>query len=107
MCKELEGGVLESGSSVISRLHALSGRVTSRLKGVLFLDVKKTLGVVSTHYLLDMARLREEGYVIPPELAEDEEFDAAAEETAKTFSEFFHGDLFPDADNAKKDVGEA
>lgn len=110
VCQEFEGEGTQSGSSVISRLRAWSGCVTSRLKGALLLGVKKALGVVSTHYVLDMERLKDEGYVVAPDLSEEEvagaidQAAAASEETAKALSEFFSDDLFPDTDDA---AGEA
>lgn len=48
-CREVEGLESQSGSSTV-RLRALGSHVTSRLKDTLMLGVRKTLGVVTTHY---------------------------------------------------------
>ena len=73
-CQELEGEGGPSGSSVASRLRSLGGRVTEHLKGALRLGVQKALGVVSTHYLIDLEQLAT-GYVIP-DGNDDAKFDA-------------------------------
>ena len=53
-CQELKGEGGSSGSSLASRLRSLGGRVTERLKGALRLGVQKALGVVSTHYIINL-----------------------------------------------------
>ena len=45
---EVEG--VESGSSLGSRLIALSGQVRERLRGALHTGVKRALAVISSHY---------------------------------------------------------
>ena len=53
-CQELKGEGGSSGSSLASRLSSLGGRVTERLKGALRLSVQKALGIVSTHYIINL-----------------------------------------------------
>ena len=59
---EDEGG--QSGSSLVSRLRSLGGRVTEQVKGALRLGVQKALGVVSMHYIINFEHLAT-GYIIP------------------------------------------
>ena len=68
-CKALEVGWVESGSSLGSRLIALSGRVHELLQGALHMGVKHALAVVSSHYAgIDLEAVSN-GYV----MAEDDE----------------------------------
>ena len=69
-CQELEGEGRPSGSSLASRLRSLGGRVAERLKGALRLGVQKALGVVSTHYVLDLEQVAT-GYIIMPGVDRD------------------------------------
>ena len=91
-----------------SRLSSLGGRVTKRLKGALCLGVQKALGVVLTHYIVDLKQVAT-GYVIAPGADEDatvagiEQADVAAESAASTLAALFEGDLLPDA---KDDIAE-
>lgn len=100
---------MQSGSSVISRLWALSVLVASRLKHALLLSVQKTLGVVSTHYQVNLGEVAA-GYVIAKDLSDDktlavvEQADAATANAAKAPSTFFQGDLFLDGDEDEGDV---
>ena len=71
VCQELEGEGGSSGSSVASRLRSLSGRVTERLKDAFRLGVQKTLGVASTHYVMDLERVAT-GYVVAPGVEGDD-----------------------------------
>ena len=57
-----------SGSSVISCLRALGGRITEHAKSTFRLGVLRALVVASTHYIMDLQRVSS-GYVVP-------EFDA-------------------------------
>ena len=63
VCQELEGEGAVSGSSVISRLRALGGRVAEHAKSTFRLGVLWALAVASTHYLMDLQRVSS-GYVI-------------------------------------------
>jgi hypothetical protein len=49
-CQEVEEGEAQAGSSMASRLRALSGHVTRRMRRALHLGVQKALGVVASHY---------------------------------------------------------
>ena len=76
-CEALEVGGVESGSSLGSRLIALSGRVHERLWGALHTGIKRALAVVSSHYAdIDLEAIND-GYVV----AEDDE--KAEEEVMK------------------------
>ena len=54
VCQELEGEGAISGSSVISRLRALGGRIAEHAKSTFRLGVLRALAVASTHYLMDL-----------------------------------------------------
>ena len=43
-----------SGSSVISRLRALGGRIAKHAKSTFRLGVLRALTVASTHYIMDL-----------------------------------------------------
>ena len=62
--QELEGEGAVSGSSVISRLRALGGRITEHAKNTFRLGVLRALAVASTHYIMDLQRVSS-GYVVP------------------------------------------
>ena len=64
VCQELEGEGVVSGSSVISRLRALGGRIAEHAKSTFRLGVLRALAVASTHYIMDPQRVSS-GYVIP------------------------------------------
>lgn len=100
VCQELEGGVSQSGSSTASRLRALGSRLTKRVKDVLFAGVQRTLGVLSTHYVVDLPEVAG-GYVIAEDATDEEalaiieQADAAAEDAARSLCAVFERDLFP------------
>ncbi|WP_225990437.1 hypothetical protein, partial [Flavobacterium sp. SaA2.13] len=83
-----------SGSPVASRLRALGGCVTERLKGALLLGVQKTLGVISTHFVVDL-EVVSGGYVVADDLDDDaalavvESADAATSAPAATLAGIF------------------
>lgn len=54
LCQELDGEDVLSDSSTVRCLRTLSGRMASCLKDALFAGAKKTLGVVSTHYIMNL-----------------------------------------------------
>ena len=75
--------------------------MTERLKGALRLGVQKALGVVSTHYIIDLDLLAT-GYIVPDgdddaKIDAMEQADAGAEGAATTLAGLFEGDLLPDA----------
>ena len=72
VCQELEGEGAVSGSSVISRLRALGGRIAKHAKSTFRLGVLRALAVASMHYIMDLQRVS--GYVVP----NDADADAAS-----------------------------
>nr|CAB3504910.1 unnamed protein product [Digitaria exilis] len=102
-CNEIAGPGLQSGSTLVSRVRALGGHFTSRVKEALLLGVRKALGVVTTHYQADLLKLAA-GYVIADNLNDEEaveamdEADAAADGTARVLAGYFEGALFPGED---------
>ena len=99
-----QGHVGSSGSSAASRLRSLSGRVAERLKDAFRLGVQRALGVVSTHYVVDLEWVVT-GYVVPPSVEGDDavaamgQADAAVEGAASALSVLQEGDLLPDAED--------
>ena len=85
-----------------SRLQSLGSQVAERLKSAFRLGVQRTLGVVSTHYVMDLERVAT-GYVIAPGVEGDdavvamEQADAAVEGAASALSVLLKGDLLSDA----------
>ena len=77
VCEALEVEGVQLGSSLRSRLTALSGQVRERLRGALHTGVKRALAVVSSHYASVNLEAISDGYV----LAEDDE--EANEEVTK------------------------
>ena len=76
-----------SGSSVISRLRALGGRIAEHAKSTFLLGVLRALAVASTHYIMDLQRVSS-GYVVPSDASPDtasaimDDADATVEEFA-------------------------
>ena len=64
VCQELEGEGAVSGSSVISRLRALGGRIAEQAMSTIRLGVLRALAVASTHYIMDLQRVSS-GYMVP------------------------------------------
>jgi hypothetical protein len=102
VCQEVEEGEARAGSSLASRLHALGGHVSQRMRRALHLGVKKALGVVASHYQVDFEAVSL-GYVVPVGV-EDEvamnRADALATTAADMLTEDFTDFLFPDAPGA-------
>jgi hypothetical protein len=98
-CQEVEEGEAQAGSLMASRLRALGGNVTRRMRHALHLGVQKALGVVASHYQVDSEAVSS-GYVVPVGV-EDEvamnRADALAATTADMLAEDFTDFLFPDA----------
>ena len=95
---EVEG--VQSGSSLRSRLTALSGQVRERLRGALHTGVKRALAVVSSHYAINLEAVSD-GYVLPED---DEEADAevvklleAAEAPGTALASLFEEEVVPPA----------
>ena len=76
-----------SGSSVVSRLRVLGGRIAEHAKSTFSLGVLRALAVASTHYIMDLQKVSS-GYVVPNDADADtasaimDDADAAAEEFA-------------------------
>jgi hypothetical protein len=101
-CQEVEEGKKQAGSSLASRLRALSGHVSRRMRRALHLGVKKALGVVRSHYEVNLKAMAS-GYVVPEGVEDEvamERADALAAAAAETLAEDFEDFLFPDAPNA-------
>jgi hypothetical protein len=98
-CREVEEGETQAGSSMASRLRALGGHVTRCMRCALHLGVQRALGVVASHYQVDLEAVST-GYVVP--VGVDDEVamnraDALAAPAADIFAEDFTDFLFPDA----------
>jgi hypothetical protein len=98
-CQGVEESEVQAGSSMVSRLRALSKHVTQRMPRALHLGVQKALGVVASHYQVDLESVST-GYVVP--VGVDDEVvmnraDALAAPTANVLAEDFMDFLFPDA----------
>ena len=98
-CQEAKGEGGPLGSSLASRLRSLGSRVAERLKGALRLGVQKALGVVSTHYIVDLKQLPT-GYIVPDgdddaKVDAIEQADAGAENAGSALAGLFEGELLP------------
>jgi hypothetical protein len=101
-CQAVEEGEAQAGSSLASRLRALGGHVTERMRRALRLGVQKALGVVRSHYEVNFEALAE-GYVVPVGVEDEvamERVDALASDAAGSLAEAFEEFLFPDAVDA-------
>ena len=70
VCQELEGDGTVSGSSVVSRLRTLGGRIAEHAKSTFCLGVLRALAVASMHYIMDLQRVSS-GYVVPNDASPD------------------------------------
>ena len=101
VCQELEGEGVVSGSSVISRLRALGGRIAEHAKSTFRLGVLRALAVASTHYIMDPQRVSSK-YVVPTDADADaasaimDDVDAAAEEFATVLGGKLEADIPPE-----------
>jgi hypothetical protein len=69
-CQAVEEGEAQAGSSLASRLRALGGHVTGRLHRALHLGVQEALGVVRSHYKVNLEAVAS-GYVVPEGVEDD------------------------------------
>ena len=103
VCQELEGEGAVSGSSVISSLRALGGRIAEHAKSTFRLGVLRALAVASTHYIMDLQRVSS-GYVVRNDADADaasaimDDADAAAEEFATALAGKLEADIPPIAE---------
>jgi DNA-binding Lrp family transcriptional regulator len=99
VCQEVEEGEAHAGSSLASRLRALGGHVSQRMRRALHLGIKKALGVVVSHYQVDF-KVVSSGYVVPVGIKDEvamDRADALAATDADMLAEDFTDFLFPDA----------
>ena len=100
VCQELEGVGAVSGSSVISRLRALGGRIAEHAKSTFRLGVLRALAVASTHYIMDLQRVSS-GYVVPNDASPDtasaimDDADATVEGFATVLAAKLEADIHP------------
>ena len=96
---EVEG--VQSGSSLRSRLTALSGQVRERLRGALHTGVKRALAVVALHYSGVDFEAISDGYVLPDgdEEADEEvtKWMEAAEVPGMALASLFDEEVVPPA----------
>jgi hypothetical protein len=98
-CQEVEEGDVQTGSSMASHLRALGKHVTQHLCRALHLGVQKALGMVVSHYQVNLEAVST-SYVVPVgvynEVAMDHA-DALAAPATNILAEDFTDFLFPDA----------
>jgi hypothetical protein len=102
ICQEVEEGEAQAGSSLASRLRALGGHVSQRMRRALHLAVKKALGVVASHYQVDFEAVAS-GYIVPVGIEDEEAMnhaDALTAPAADALAEDFMDFLFPDPPGA-------
>jgi hypothetical protein len=98
-CQGIEEGEAQAGSSLASRLRALGGHVSRRMRHALHLGVHKALGVVGSHYQVDFEAVAS-GYVVPIGVEDEVVMERADALAAGTLAEDFMDFLFPDAPDA-------
>jgi hypothetical protein len=101
-CQAIEEGDAQAGSSLASRLRALCGHVSGRMRRALRLGVQKALGVVRSCYEVNFEAVAE-GYVVPEGVEDEaamEHVDALAADAAGALAEAFEEFLFSDAADA-------
>jgi hypothetical protein len=101
-CQAVEEGEAQAGSSLASRLHALGGHVSGRMRRALHFGVQKALGVVRSHYEINFEAVVE-GYIVPEGVEDEvamERVDTLAADAAEALAEAFEEFLFPDAVDA-------
>jgi hypothetical protein len=101
-CQGIEEGEAQARSSLSSRLRALGGHVSRRMRRALHLGVQKALSVLGSHYQVDFAVVAS-SYVVPVGVEDEvamEHADALAVVAAETLAEDFTDFLFPDTPEA-------
>ena len=100
VCEALAVEGAQSGSSLRSRLAALSGQMRERLRAALHMGVKRALAVISSHYAINLEAVSD-GYIFPDDDEEaDEEFTKlmeAAEAHGTTLASLFEEEVAPSA----------
>jgi hypothetical protein len=101
-CQAIKEGEAHAGSLLASRLRALGGHVSSRMRHELHLGVQKALSVVWSHYEVNFEAVVS-GYVVPEGVEDEvatEHVDALVADAAETLTEDFMEFLFPDTPDA-------
>jgi hypothetical protein len=96
-CQGIEEGEAQDGSSMASCLHALGGHVTQRMRRALHPGVQKALGMVVSHYRINL-RVISTGYIVPvgvDDKVEMNRVDTLAAPTANILTEDFMEFVFP------------
>jgi hypothetical protein len=96
-CQGIVEGEAQAGSSMASRLRALGGHVTQRMLRALHLGFQKALGVVVSHYRVNLGAIST-GYVVPVGVDDEVEMnrmDTLAAPAANILAEDFMEFLFP------------
>ena len=103
-CEALEVEGVQSGSSLGSRLIALSSQMRERLRGALHTGVKCVLAVITSHYIGVDHQAISDGYVLPDD---DEEADKAiaklmeaAEGPGTALAKLFEEEVVPSTPSA-------
>ena len=106
----LEVKGVQSGSSLGSRLIALSGQVRERLRGALHTGVKRALAVIASHYVGVDLQAISDGYVLPDD---DDEADEvvmklleAAEGPSTALATLFEEEVVPPLPSADAEGAE-
>jgi hypothetical protein len=100
--RAVEEGEAQAGSSLSSRLRALGGHISRRMRRTLRLGVQKAFGMVQSHYEINFEAMAE-GYIVAEGVEDEaamERVDALAAEAADALAEAFEEFLFPDAADA-------
>jgi hypothetical protein len=98
-CQGVEEGEAQAGSSMASRLRTLGRHITQRMRCALHLGVQKALGMVVSHYRVNL-RAISTGYVVTTGVDDEVEMncvDTLAAPAANVLTEDFMDFLFPDA----------
>jgi hypothetical protein len=98
-CQAIEEGEAQAGSSLASRPRALGGHISRHMRHVLHLGIQKALGVVRSHYEVNLEAVASV-YVVPEGVEDEaamEQGDALAADIAEVLTEAFSEFLFPDA----------
>jgi hypothetical protein len=98
-CQGIKEGEAQAGSSMARRLRTLGGHVTQRMRRALQLGVQKALGVVLSHYRVNLGVIST-GYVVPVGVDDEVEMnrvDTLAAPAANVLAEDFMDFLFSDA----------
>ena len=98
VCEALEVEGVQSGSSLRSRLTALSGQVREQHRAALHTGIKHALAVVSSHYAVNLEAVSD-GYILPDDDKEaDEEVTKlmeAAEALGMALASLFEEEVVP------------